>query len=440
MFEELIEKLDGTVRKLRGRGKLNEKNIAESMREIRRVLLEADVNYKIAKKFVADIQNKALGKEVLKSITPGQQVVKIVHDEMIKLLGSTPSPLHLKGSPSVIMLSGLQGSGKTTLAGKLGVYLKKNNHNPLLVAADVVRPAAIDQLEKIGESVTLPVYSNRNESPLKIVDKALGKAKRNGNDIVILDTAGRLHIDEKMMNELKQIKKEVNPSEILYVADSMTGQDAVKSAQTFLDYLDFSGIVLTKLDGDAKGGAAMSIRAVTGKPVKFNSIGEKLDDLEVFYPERMASRILGMGDVVTLVEKAEETIDAKKAEKLSRKLKKNSFTLEDFSDQLQQVKKMGPLSQLVNMLPGNAGGIKNLQVDDNALKSVEAIINSMTVEEKRKPAIINGSRRKRIAQGSGTRIQDVNRLLKQFKMMKKMIKNMGRHKSMNVPGGMPIGF
>ncbi len=440
MFEELIEKLDGTVRKLRGRGKLNEKNIAESMREIRRVLLEADVNYKIAKKFVADVHNKALGKEVLKSITPGQQVVKIVHDEMIKLLGSTPSSLHLQGSPSVIMLSGLQGSGKTTLAGKLGVYLRKNNHNPLLVAADVVRPAAIDQLEKVGESVTLPVYFSRNESPLKIVGKAINEAKRNGNDIVILDTAGRVHINEKMMNELKQIKKEVNPSEILYVADSMTGQDAVKSAQAFLDYLDFSGIVLTKLDGDAKGGAAMSIRAVTGKPVKFSSIGEKLDDLEVFYPERMASRILGMGDVVTLVEKAEKTVDAEKAEKLSRKLKKNSFTLEDFSDQLQQVKKMGPLSQLVNMLPGNAGGIKNLQVDDNALKGVEAIINSMTVEEKQKPAIINGSRRKRIAQGSGTRVQDVNRLLKQFKMMKKMIKNMGRHKSMNVPGGMPIGF
>ncbi|MFO7889609.1 MAG: signal recognition particle protein [bacterium] len=439
MFEELIEKLDGAVRKLRSRGKLNEKNIAESMREIRRVLLEADVNYKVAKKFVADVKAKALGSEVLKSITPGQQVVKIVHDEMIHLLGSKTSSLRLRGAPSVLMLTGLQGSGKTTLAGKLGNYLRKNNHNPLLVAADVVRPAAIDQLQKIGESVNLPVYSQRKESPLKIVKKALREAKKNGNDVVILDTAGRLHVDDKMMDELKQIKKEVNPAEILYVADSMTGQDAVTSAQIFLEYLDFSGIVLTKLDGDAKGGAAMSIRAVTDKPVKFNSIGEKLNDLEVFHPDRMASRILGQGDVITLVEKAEETIDAKKAEKISRKLKKNSFTLEDFYDQLQQVKKMGPLSQLMNMFPG-AGGMKNLQVDDDALKGVEAIINSMTVEERRKPNIINGSRRKRIAQGSGSRIQDINRLLKQFKMMKKLVKTMGRNKSMNIPGGMPIGL
>lgn len=440
MFEELIEKLDAAVRKLRGRGKLNEKNISESMREIRRVLLEADVNYKVAKKFVAEVKTKALGKDVLKSITPGQQVVKIVHDEMIQLLGATTSSLQLKGSPSVLMLTGLQGSGKTTLAGKLGVYLGKNNHTPLLVAADVVRPAAIDQLQKVGESVDLSVYAQRQETPLNIAKKALREAKKNGNDVVIMDTAGRLHVDEKMMDELQQIKKIINPAEILYVADSMTGQDAVRSAQTFLEYLDFSGIVLTKLDGDAKGGAAVSIRAVTGKPVKFNSIGEKLDDLEVFHPDRMASRILGQGDVVTLVEKAEQAIDTQKAEKLSRKLKKNSFTLEDFYDQLQQVKKMGPLSQLMDMLPGASGGMKNLQVDDDALKGVEAIINSMTIEERRKPNIINGSRRKRIARGSGSRIQDINKLLKQFKMMKKLVKTMGRHKSMNIPGGMPIGF
>ncbi len=440
MFEELIEKLNIAVKKLRGRGKLNEKNIAESMREIRRVLLEADVNYKVAKKFVVDVKDKALGKDVLKSIIPGQQVVKIVHDEMIKLLGFTTSSLHLKGVPSIIMLTGLQGSGKTTLAGKLGIYLKKKKHNPMLVAADVIRPAAIDQLQKVGESVDLPVYSQQNEIPLNIVNKAVNEAKKNSNDIVILDTAGRLHIDEKMMDELKQIKKEINPAEILYVVDSMSGQDAVKSAQAFLEYLDFSGIVLTKLDGDAKGGAAMSIRAVTGKPVKFNSIGEKLEDLEVFYPDRMASRILGMGDVVTLVEKAEEVVDKKKAEKFSKKLKKSSFNLEDFYDQLQQVKKMGPISQLTKMIPGVAGGMKNFQVDDDAFKSIEAIINSMTIEERRKPEIIDGSRRKRIVQGSGSRIQDVNRLLKQFKMMKKMIKSMAQHTSMNLPGGMPIGF
>ncbi|MEJ2626983.1 MAG: signal recognition particle protein [bacterium] len=440
MFEELIEKLDGAVRKIRGRGKLNEKNISESMREIRRVLLEADVNYKVAKKFVAEIKEKATGTEVFKSITPGQQVVKIVHDEMIKLLGSVPSSLHLKGAPAVIMLTGLQGSGKTTLAGKLGVYLRKNNHNPLLVAADVVRPAAREQLQKVGESVDLPVYTQQKVSPLQIIKNAIKEALGNNNDVLILDTAGRLHIDEKMMDELKQIKKEVNPAEILYVADSMTGQDAVQSAQSFLEYIDFSGIVLTKLDGDAKGGAAMSIRAVTGKPVKFSSIGEKLDDLEIFYPDRMASRILGKGDIVTLVEKAEEVGDAKKAEKLSRRLRKNIFTLEDFFDQLQQVKKMGPLSQLTNMLPGTAGRMKNMQIDDDALKSVEAIINSMTVVERQKPNIINGSRRKRIAQGSGSRIQDVNKLLKQFKMMKKMIKSMGKHTSLNIPSGMPIGF
>lgn len=440
MFDELVEKFGVAVKRLRSKGKLTEKTIAESMREIRRVLLEADVNYKVAGEFIASVKEKSIGRDVLKSITPGQQVVKIVYDEMRKLLGERQVSINLSGSPSVIMIAGLQGSGKTTFAGKLGVYLKKKKRYPLLVAADVVRPAAVEQLKTVGKSADLPVFSIKGASAVKIAKKAVIEAKKNSYDTVILDTAGRLHIDEEMMLELEQMKNSVQPSEILYVADSMTGQDAVKSAESFLRSLDYNGIVLTKLDGDAKGGAAMSIRAVTGRPVKFSSIGEKLEDLELFHPDRVASRILGMGDVVSLVEKAQDVVDKDKVEKLSKKLKKRSFNLDDFSEQLQQVKKMGPLSQIAGMLPGVAGKMGNLQVDDEAFKNIEAIINSMTVEEKQNPQIINGSRRKRIAMGSGTKVQEVNQLLNQFKMMKKMIKGMGRHGSMRLPGGMPVGF
>jgi signal recognition particle subunit SRP54 len=440
MFDELIEKLDGAVRKLRGIGKLTEKNMADAMREIRRALLEADVHYKVAKDFIVRIQEKALGEKVLHSITPGQQVVKIVYDEMVTLLGENHHPIQFKGPPpAVLMIVGLQGSGKTTFVGKLGVALRHKGRNPMLVAADVIRPAAIDQLIAIGQSVDLPVFSLSSAKPLKIIHKAITEAREKDVDTLILDTAGRLHIDDVMMSELEEIKKEVKPSEILYVADSMTGQDAVRSAEAFLNWLDFDGIVLTKLDGDTRGGAALSIRSVTGKPIKFCSNGEKIDALEPFYPDRMASRILGMGDVVTLVEKAQESVDHKQLEKLTRKLKKEAFTLVDFYDQLQQIKKMGPLDQIMGMIPG-AQKIKNVQVDEEALVGIEAIINSMTIQEREKPYIINGSRRKRIAQGSGRSVQEINRLMKQFQMMQKMVKQMGRMDSGNIPKGIPVGF
>jgi signal recognition particle subunit SRP54 len=441
MFDELIQKLDVAVRKLRGLGKITEKNIAESMRELRRVLLEADVHYKVAKDFIDDVQGKAIGEEVLRSITPGQQVVKIVYEQMVQLLGQSNVPLAFGNiPPSVIMVVGLQGSGKTTFVGKLGKYLHKRGRNPLLVAADIYRPAAIEQLQTLGHTADLTVFSKGTDAPVKIAQDSFSFARKKGHDILILDTAGRLHLDEEMMSELDAIKKAVKPSEILFVADGMTGQDAVRSAEAFLERLDFSGIVLTKLDGDAKGGAALSIRAVTGKPIKFVSSGETLNEIEPFHPDRMASRILGMGDVVTLVEKAQENVDKQEAEKLARKIKKQSFTLEDFYDQLQQVKKMGPLDQLAGMIPGMGRKMGGMQVDESALKRVEVIINSMTVEEKQKPQIINGSRRKRIARGSGTSIQDINRLLKQFQMMQKMMKQMSRFGSPNIPGNIPIGF
>ena len=441
MFDELIEKLDITVRKIRGMGKLTEKNMAESMREIRRVLLEADVNYRVAKDFIAKIQANAVGEEVVRSVTPGQQVVKIVNDELVELLGKTHVPLQWAGdSVSVIMIVGLQGSGKTTFVGKLGVHLKKRGRSPLLVAADIYRPAAVDQLKTLGESSDLPVFSKEDQSPIAIVKEAFSSARKQGYDTLILDTAGRLHIDDEMMSELEEIKKAVNPAEILFVADGMTGQDAVRSAAAFLDRLDFSGIVLTKLDGDTRGGAALSIRAITGKPIKFISNGEKLDAIEPFHPDRMASRILGLGDVVTLVEKAQDIVDQKQAEKLAKKIKKQAFTLEDFYDQLQQVKKMGSLDQIASMLPGMGRKMTGLQVDEAALVKTEAIINSMTMEEKDRPQIINGSRRKRIARGSGTNVQDVNRLLKQFQMMQKMVKQMSRLGSKGIPQGMPVGF
>lgn len=440
MFDELTNKLDSAFRKLRGAGKLSEKNIAESLREIRRILLEADVNYQVAKTFIASVQEKAIGTEVIKSITPGQLIVKIVHDELVQLLGKSNVGIHF-GSipPSVIMLVGLQGSGKTTFAGKLSVMLRKQGKRPLLVAADVYRPAAIDQLITLGRSVDVPVFSMGQDDPVKIAKAGVDQARKQGLDTLILDTAGRLHVDENMMDELIRIKDSIKPSEILFVADGMTGQDAVKSAQSFLETLDFSGVVLTKMDGDAKGGAALSVRAVTGKPIKFISSGEKLDAIEAFHPDRLASRILGMGDVVTLVEKAQEAIDEEKTEKLAEKLRKQAFTLEDFLDQLHQIKKMGPLEQIMGMVPG-MNKLKGMQVDEGALVKTEAIIQSMTKDERRKPHIINGSRRKRIATGSGTSVQDVNRLLKQFQMMQKMMKQMSRMGGRKAMRRMPMGF
>jgi signal recognition particle subunit SRP54 len=427
MFEDLIRKLDGAIKKIRGAGKLNEKNIAEAMRDIRRVLLEADVNYQVAKQFVAEVQKKALGQEVLQSITPGQQVVKIVHDELINLLGQAHVPIHWGGAfHAVIMIVGLQGSGKTTFAGKLAMYLKKQDRHPVLVAADVYRPAAVEQLKTVGKSAGVPVVEGDRENPLAIAEAGIQQAKYSHQDVLILDTAGRLHIDAQMMDELVALKKGLQPTEILFVADSMTGQDAVRSAQVFQETLDFTGIVLTKLDGDTRGGAALSIRSITGKPIKFIGTGEKLEDLEPFHPDRMASRILGMGDIVTLVEKAQENIDQQKAKALTQKLSKQSFTLEDFLDQLNQIKKMGPLSQIMGMIPGTAKLPAGLEMDDGALVRVEAIIHSMTLEERRKPQLINGSRRKRIARGSGSTVQDVNRLLRQFQNMQKMMKQMNR--------------
>ncbi len=436
MFEELTEKLETAFRKLRGHGKLTEKNIADSMREIRRVLLEADVNYKVAKEFIARVQEKAVGQEVLRSITPGQQVVKIIHDELIHLMGESDAPIHFAQiPPTVIMLVGLQGSGKTTLAGKLAAHFKSRHRRSLLVAADLRRPAAVEQLRVVGEQVGAQVYTAQGKNPVEVCVEGRELGRRQGFDVVILDTAGRLHVDEELMAELARIKDKTQPQEILFVADGMTGQDAVNTAQEFLRRLDFTGVVLTKLDGDARGGAALSIRAVTGKPIKFISLGEKFDALEKFHPDRMASRILGMGDIVSLVEKAQQSLDEEKARKLERRLRRQEFTLEDFYDQLQQIKRMGPLDQLLGMIPGVGGkALKGLSVDDRALVRIEAIINSMTPDERRRPHIINGSRRRRIARGSGTSIQDVNKLLKQFQMMQKMVKNMSRLQ----PGRLPI--
>ncbi|MBN2410294.1 signal recognition particle protein [candidate division KSB1 bacterium] len=443
MFQDLTEKFDHVLRKLKGHGKLSEKNISETMREIRRVLLEADVNYKVVKNFIHDVEQRALGQEVIKSITPGQLVVKIIHDELKKLMGDKNSHINFSNKiPGAIMLVGLQGSGKTTLAGKLGLYLRKKGRNPLLVAADVYRPAAIEQLKVVGRAINLSTYSEESKDPVAICKNAIQYARKNMKDTVILDTAGRLHIDDELMTELENINKAVEPDEILFVADGMTGQDAVNTAKTFSERLDFGGVVLTKMDGDARGGAALSIRAVTAKPIKFLSIGEKFDQLEVFHPERMASRILGMGDVVSLVEKAQETFDSEKAAKLEQKLIKQEFTFEDFLDQLQQIKKMGPLQDLLAMIPGMQGkALKGIQVDDKALIKVEAIISSMTRRERYAPRILNGSRRKRIALGSGTSVQEVNRVINQFDTMRKMMKMMkkGGRMKQAMPG-MPFGF
>ncbi|HHM24195.1 MAG TPA: signal recognition particle protein [Bacteroidetes bacterium] len=426
MFDELTRKLDSVFRRIKGQGKLTEDNIKEALRDIRRVLLEADVNFRVAKEFIQAVQEKAIGQEVLRSVTPGQQVVKIVYDELTRLMGQTASELHFSNiPPTIIMVVGLQGSGKTTFVGKLARLLKKQGHAPLMVAADIYRPAAVQQLKVIGEQLGVPVFFEENTDPVKLSRDALDYARKNGHDVLILDTAGRLHIDQAMMDELVRIKEALSPHEILFVADGMTGQDAVKAAKEFQSQLDYDGVVLTKMDGDARGGAALSIKAVTGKPIKFIGTGEKFDALERFHPDRMASRILGMGDVVTLVEKAQEAVDREKAEKLEQKLKRFEFTLEDFLEQMQAVKKMGPLDQLIGMIPGlSASPLAKTQVDDRELIKIEAIINSMTREERRRPQIINGSRRRRIARGSGTTVQDVNRLLNQFYQLQKMMKRM----------------
>jgi signal recognition particle subunit SRP54 len=422
MFEDLSLKIENALKKVRGQGRLNEKNISDTLREIRRILLDADVNYKVAKDFIEKVSEKALGKEVIASLTPGQLITKFIFDELVTLLGSSQTELKLNPSGiTVIMVVGLQGSGKTTFCAKLAKRLIDHKRKVLLAAADVYRPAAVEQLKQLGEKIETRVFSLDQPDARKTATDSLKYANENNFDTVIIDTAGRLHVDEQMMEEISDIKKMVNPSEILFVVDSMTGQDAVNSAKTFNEKVDFDGIVLTKLDGDARGGAALSIRAVVGKPIKFISNGEKTEALEPFYPDRLASRILGKGDVISLVEKAQQSFDDSEAERLEEKLKKNQFDFDDFLKQIKVIKKMGSLSSLLGMIPGISAQIKNAQVDDRALVKVEAIINSMTGVERGNPKILNGSRRKRIARGSGTSIQDVNRLLKQFEEMKKMM-------------------
>lgn len=427
MFGILSEKLDAIFSKLRARGKLGERDIDQSLKEIKIALLESDTNYKVVKSLIENIREKALGQEVLKSLTPGQQVVKVVYDEMTRLMGERPTDLELKGSPpSVILLVGLQGSGKTTTAGKLGRRFKKDNLKPLLVSSDVYRPAAMEQLALLGKQLDIPVYKAENtEDPLDICRNALEHARTNRLDTIIIDTAGRLHIDEELMKELIKIKEAVKPRETLLVADAMTGQDAVNIAESFDRSLDIDGIILTKMDGDARGGAALSMKAVTGKPIKLVGVGEKLDLLEPFYPDRMASRILGMGDLSTIIEKSRQAVSMEEAKELEKKIRQDTFSLEDFKEQLRQVKKMGSLSDIIGMLPG-ANKLKGLQVDDKELARIEAIINSMTVKERSDISIINGSRRKRIATGSGTRVQDVNRLLKNFSQAKQMMKKFSK--------------
>jgi signal recognition particle subunit SRP54 len=426
MFENLSDKLQNTLKKLKGKGKLTEKDIDEALKEVKMSLLEADVNYKVVKLFINNVKERAVGHEVMESLTPGQQVVKIVYEELVNIMGQGESKL--KFNPNGItyyMMCGLQGAGKTTATGKLAKKLKKEGRNPLLVACDVYRPAAIKQLEVVGESVGVPVFQmGDKESPVTIAREAMKYALKHANDVVIIDTAGRLHIDEELMDELVKIKENVKPSEILLLLDAMTGQDAVKVAETFNQHLDISGVILTKVDGDARGGAALSIRNVVDKPIKFLSVGEKMDQLESFHPDRMASRILGMGDVLSMIEKAQDAFDEKQALEMQKKLKSKDFTLEDFLTQLQQVKKMGSLEDIIGMIPGLGGNkkIKDMKFDDKELVYTEAIIQSMTRKERINPSIINGSRRKRIAAGSGTSVQKVNQLLKQYDNMKKMMK------------------
>jgi signal recognition particle subunit SRP54 len=430
MFESLSEKLSKTFKKLKGQGKLTEKNIQEALKEVRMALLEADVNYRVVKKFVEDIRQSAMGQEVLDSLSPGQQVIKIVYEELIRLMGGSRQELNLTGrTPFTLMLVGLQGSGKTTTAGKLALHLRKKGRNPYLVPADIYRPAAIEQLQKLGSQLGIPVHdTEKNRKPEDTCQEALSMAGSVGADILIMDTAGRLHIDDELMAELVRIKERVSPTEILLVADAMTGQDAVNVAKHFNDLLDISGVILTKMEGDARGGAALSVKAVTDKPIKFIGVGEKLDALEPFFPDRLASRILGMGDMLSLIEKAQEEFDEKEALKLAKKLRKREFDLEDFLSQLRQLKKLGSLEQIMSMLPGmgQLKQLKNMKPDEKELVRVEAIINSMTKEERGNYKSVNGSRRRRIALGSGTTIQDVNRLLKNFAQTKKMMENLTR--------------
>ncbi|PLX31056.1 MAG: signal recognition particle protein [Ignavibacteria bacterium] len=427
MFEALSDRLEDALRKVKGQHRISEDNVSETLREVRRALLEADVNFQVTKDFIENVKEKALGQDVLKSLTPGQQIVKVLHDELVDLMGSERVDLTFaKTGPTVIMVAGLQGSGKTTFSAKLAKHLKSSGRHPLLVAADVYRPAAIGQLKQLAEQISIPVYSGDEKLPVKIAEESLEYARKNMCNVIIIDTAGRLSIDEQMMQEVADIKERVKPTEILFVVDSMTGQDAVNTAKAFHDKLDYNGVVLTKLDGDTRGGAALSIRRVVDKPIKFASVGEKLEALEPFHPDRMASRILGMGDIVTLAEKAQEQFDENEAEKLEQKMRKNQFTLEDFYSQLQAIKKMGPLSSVMEMIPGLGKAMRGVEIDDNSFVKIEAIIQSMTPEERNKPAIINGSRRKRIAGGSGTSVQDVNRLLKQFTDMQKMMKRLTR--------------
>ena len=443
-FQSLTEKLANAFKKFRNKGKLTEADVKEGMREVKLALLEADVNFKVVKAFTQSVTERAVGTEVLESLLPAQQIVKIVNEELIALMGGETPKINISPKPpTVIMMVGLQGAGKTTHAAKIANMYKQKSKNPLLVACDVYRPAAIDQLKIVGESVKVPVFSMGSKiSPVEIAKAGVEHAKKNGHDMVIIDTAGRLHIDEALMEELVKIKSSVNPSEILLTVDAMTGQDAVNVAKTFNDLLDITGVVLTKMDGDTRGGAALSVKYITGKPIKFVGMGEKMDAIEIFHPDRMASRILGMGDILSLIEKAEAAYDEKNAKELEKKMREQTFSLEDFLDQLRQLKKMGNLDQLMAMMPGgNTGALKNAQVDEKQLDRIEAIILSMTPEERLRPDIINGSRRRRIAKGCGMGVEDVNRLLKQFEQMKKMMKQLtGKGAKKMLARGRRMGF
>jgi len=424
MFENLQDKLDRAFKVLKGQGSISEINVAETVKEIRKALLDADVNYKTAKTFTDEVREKALGQNVLTSVSPGQLLTKIMNDELAALMGGSVTELELKGNPTVILIAGLNGAGKTTFSGKLANYLKdKKNKKPLLVAGDVYRPAAVDQLRILGEQVNVPVYANtESKDPVAIAQEGIAEAKRNGNNVVIIDTAGRLAIDEALMNEISAVKAATQPQEILFVVDSMTGQDAVNTAKAFNDRLDYTGVVLTKLDGDTRGGAALSIKSVVNKPIKFIGTGEKMEALDVFYPDRMASRILGMGDVISLVERAQQQFDEKEAAALQKKIRKNKFDFNDFQSQIQQIKKMGNMKDLMGMIPGVGKAMKDVEIEDDAFKPIEAIIHSMTPFERENPEMITQSRRERIANGSGTNLQEVNKLMKQFNDMKKVMK------------------
>ena len=434
MFQNLSDRIDGALHKLKGKGRINEINIAESMKEIRRALLDADVNFKIAKSFTQNVRDKAIGQEVLKSLQPGQLMVKLVRDELAELMGSEAADINLTGSPTVILMSGLQGSGKTTFSGKLANYLKtKKSKHPFLIACDVYRPAAIDQLQVVGEQIGVPVYSDRDQKdPVAIALAGIAEAKSQGKNVVIIDTAGRLAVDEEMMKEIAAIHSAIKPSETLFVVDSMTGQDAVNTAKAFNDRLNFDGVILTKLDGDTRGGAALSIRSVVDKPIKFIGTGEKMEAIDVFHPDRMADRILGMGDVVSLVERAQEQFDLEEARKIQKKIAKDTFGFDDFLGQIQQIKKMGNMKDLMGMIPGMSKMTQQVDIDDDAFKHVEAIIHSMTPAERSQPKLLNTSRKNRIAKGSGRSIQEVNQLIKQFEQMSKMMKMMQGGKGKNL--------